>query len=889
MLNQPKKAAFIGMICLLALALNADDKIKASSLISENISAKGKASKGILKAKRQDISQKDKNSQDSQEASKSQAQRAKSQGSQEKSPKSSQRNKKLTIDSTQKEGSKPLASPIYLPRQVVRSYMDAPFSGAGLGSSATLTRTQIEDGGYTNLADALAHIDGIDIGRIGGAISISIRGSGSASKDSVGILVDGVPLSYQIAAPLDTQGNAEIDAIPLDVIERIEVIKVGANVLAGSGKSGGVINIITKKGDKKHSKKHSKKHENPSGKNLIYELEKDKGTNLAGAQGIVPSKGAHKQAQNIAKIDIAKVSEQMHTKALGANALLYLGLERYIYRYGVNARLKKSAKNSDFSLELGANGLNRLDSFYHGREDAYGFSTKASLAYNRRDFISLSFATLLDSKEINAPLSLDEFYAKRPSRDAQTPYNTKKNMLGIVTQNEVLNRHILLKMRANYTLSDANTSMPASFLAPIPNPKGLITGSFKDKDLNLAPTIEIELPYTRLSLGYEYAKATASRALDADIAGSIKNTFPPITFKPHIGMRQRFSLDDEQSSLIALARVDFKGLRITPMYRLSVVHLGLRHHGNIYKVEGMLPPFFPIKLGKSSSSITKRAVLNNEALEISYAFMKGGRVYYDMSIGASAPNISKYISNDFLSGKLFTLNTGLKNEHFMKNELGIRASFAKGRAKTSMHIAIFDIEKRDEVVSNGVVPRSFYSYNIKATRRSGFEIGLGHEIAGLSLSYGATYINSRVLRSEIKEDVGKSIPFVSALSFKARLAYAFTPHIKMGLSLLYKSPFRASGLYNDGKVAFKPMPPHINVTTSYHEIKSIYYLSLDYNVEARFLGFVMDFGVKNLLKRKNMAGIALMQTGDFKDGTRIVSRYLPGPGATLYMRARYRY
>ena len=74
--------------------------------------------------------------------------------------------------------------------------------------------------------------------------AVDVRGQGfQKAKATVQLLVDGVPANM-----LDTSHmNVPIDVVNINEIERIEVIPGGGAVLYGSGTSGGVINIITKK------------------------------------------------------------------------------------------------------------------------------------------------------------------------------------------------------------------------------------------------------------------------------------------------------------------------------------------------------------------------------------------------------------------------------------------------------------------------------------------------------------------------------------------------------------------------------------------------------------------------------------------------------------------
>ncbi|EHO21668.1 hypothetical protein HMPREF9466_00525 [Fusobacterium necrophorum subsp. funduliforme 1_1_36S] len=65
-------------------------------------------------------------------------------------------------------------------------------------------------------------------------------------EQSILFLLDGIPYNSTV----DT-GAVNLNLIPIDIVERIEIIPNGGNVVYGEGAVGGVINIITKKGKTK--------------------------------------------------------------------------------------------------------------------------------------------------------------------------------------------------------------------------------------------------------------------------------------------------------------------------------------------------------------------------------------------------------------------------------------------------------------------------------------------------------------------------------------------------------------------------------------------------------------------------------------------------------------
>ncbi len=100
----------------------------------------------------------------------------------------------------------------------------------------------IQESSATSLGDLLANESGIDwrtYGDTGGAAQeIHIRGM---SGDATAIFLNGL----NINSP--SFGTSDVSKIPLNSIERIEVVKGSGSVLYGSGAMGGTVNIITKR------------------------------------------------------------------------------------------------------------------------------------------------------------------------------------------------------------------------------------------------------------------------------------------------------------------------------------------------------------------------------------------------------------------------------------------------------------------------------------------------------------------------------------------------------------------------------------------------------------------------------------------------------------------
>ncbi len=106
-------------------------------------------------------------------------------------------------------------------------------------SMSTMNAMELERRNVTYLDDALRYVPGVQVAEE----QVNIRGS-SGYAYGVGsrvlLLVDGVPLMGP------GQADIKMDAMPMDRIERVEVVKGPGSALYGSGALGGVVNLITK-------------------------------------------------------------------------------------------------------------------------------------------------------------------------------------------------------------------------------------------------------------------------------------------------------------------------------------------------------------------------------------------------------------------------------------------------------------------------------------------------------------------------------------------------------------------------------------------------------------------------------------------------------------------
>ncbi|HYF36586.1 MAG TPA: TonB-dependent receptor, partial [Prosthecobacter sp.] len=103
-------------------------------------------------------------------------------------------------------------------------------------------RVRIEEQQYRLLPDALREVPGLtlaDRGSPGVVTGVFLRGT---KTEHTAVLIDGRPV------PMNLAGAFNLETMPLDNVERVEVLRGPASSLYGGKTIGGVINIITRSG-----------------------------------------------------------------------------------------------------------------------------------------------------------------------------------------------------------------------------------------------------------------------------------------------------------------------------------------------------------------------------------------------------------------------------------------------------------------------------------------------------------------------------------------------------------------------------------------------------------------------------------------------------------------
>lgn len=580
-----------------------------------------------------------------------------------------------------------------------------------------ITKEDLEKKVYTDIAEVFRDAPNIIIQNTHFGPVVDLRGNGERAISRVKVLVDGISIN-----PLDeSMGVVPMNTIPLNSIERIEVIPGGGAVLNGSGTAGGIVNIITKSSIRKN-------FFNSEFGGLSYDTQK-------------------------------------YTTAAGYNITdnLYANFG-YSYLTGNGYRDGDKRENGAFNggIDYKINEKNRIrfqGSKFSGNEDSSYPISKELLSQDRKKAGSPS-----ESKSDREAYSLDyEYKATENLTFLSTIYkqNYEKNFTDLIHMKTFKIK--MGNMPFGIIMKDVDSSM---------------NGLFSEKSKGIKLKSKYKYENGEIILGYDYNKTNLLRHSIVKAAGK---GYMDIIFQPSLG---KVSVNIDLLNDVYKETQGFYGLNkynLTPDLQLTT---GLRFEtaklgGD--RTSTTKPSMNGKPVGTFVKTTSSDKTEDNFAgeLGLNYAYNSTGSVYTRYERGFISP-VPGQITNK-IGGEYFGNN--IKSETSNTFEVGVKDFVGNTFVNLSVFTTFTDDEITIQHGNvHNPATKEWIWLNLDKTRRIGTELFMEQYFGKLTLNQGLSYVNAKITKGAYK---GDDVPLVPEGKLTLGASYQFTEKFSTGLLFNY--------------------------------------------------------------------------------------------------------
>lgn len=666
-----------------------------------------------------------------------------------------------------------------------------------------ITAEQIEKKQYTDVESILKDTPNVVIQETEFGPVVNLRGSGERSMSRVKTMVDGISIT-----PLEeAMGTLPINSIPVNSIERIEIIPGGGAVLYGSGTTGGVVNIITKS---------------------------NAGKDFVNADVKYGSYGTRDTGFALGQM----IDENFYVNFAG----------QYVNKNGYrdNDELESKSFNGGFDYKI--NDRHRIKfqaSHYDDNSTSSAAVEKSLLEHNRK----------LAGENISADSERKSFaldYEYKP-KDNLTFYANafKTKYERNFVQDDTMSKEQTAEMiKGNIPSSSPMMEAIKNSIKIDNDVKGSMTGKFVEETEGVKLKSKYEYDKGTLIFGYDYTTANLKRDSFVNTE-EFKGSAMFMPFKATFTTDTFVDMDKDTHAVYTLN--DYK---LTDRLNLTT---GLRYEYSKYDgnrltntkpdvtmIMGNQERPLPIPVAPKTSEVDEET--NNFAGEIglTYKYSDTGSVYSRYERGFISP-LPTQLTNKINNGKTTEYqNSNLDSETIDSIEFGVRDFIGNSYVSAT----VFASQTNDEIATldrnaDNPATKLWRFVNIGKTRRVGAELYSEQYFDKLTLNQSVSYVNAEITKvGSVNKDAGETylekgdkVPMVSDWKITLGADYKLTEKLSVGANYTYNSGYERRELAGNGEVPKTTKISGYGVTDAY----------IQYSVNENF---ILKGGINNLFNEE---------------------------------------
>ncbi len=663
-----------------------------------------------------------------------------------------------------------------------------------------ITEEQIKKKQYSDVESILKDTPNVVIQETEFGPVVNLRGSGERSMSRVKTMVDGIAIT-----PLEeAMGTLPINSIPVNSIERIEIIPGGGAVLYGSGTTGGVVNIITK----------SNIRENFVNADMKYGSYGTRDTGFAIGQ---------------------MIDKDFYVNFAG----------QYVNKNGYrdNEELESKSFNGGFDYKINEKHRVKFQASHYDDNSTSSTAVEKSLLEHNRKLAGENISA--DSERKSFALDY-EYKAKDNLTFYANAFKTKYERNFI--QDDTMSKEQTAEMiKGNMPSSSAMINS----IKIDKDVKGSMTGKFVEETEGVKLKSKYEYNRGTLIFGYDYTAANLKRdslVSTEEFTGKVMGQNFKATFKTDTFV----DMDKDTHAVYALN--DYK---LTDRLNLTT---GLRYEYSRYdgnRLTNTKPNItiirdnqqqipMSIEVAPKTSEVDEET--NNFAGEIglTYKYSDTGSVYSRYERGFISP-LPTQLTNKINNGKTTEYqSSNLDSETIDSIEFGVRDFIGNSYVSAT----IFASQTNDEIATldrnaDNPATKLWRFVNIGKTRRVGAELYSEQYFDKLTLNQSVSYVNAEITKvGSVNKDAGETylekgdkVPMVSDWKITLGADYKLTDKLSVGAGYTYNSGYERRELAESGKVPKTTKISGYGVADAY----------IQYSVNDNF---ILKGGVNNLFNEE---------------------------------------